>query len=79
LDAEDIVDIPKPDERSIMTYVAALYHVFSSSRKAEDAANKLSSVLDMLQESEKMKKDYEMKADEVPNFFQLFSLYLRGG
>jgi len=30
LDAKDIVDLPKPDERSIMTYVAAMYHVFAS-------------------------------------------------
>jgi hypothetical protein len=33
LDLEDIVDIAKPDERSIMTYVVQYYHYFSANRK----------------------------------------------
>lgn len=35
LDPNDIVDIAKPDERSIITYVSLYYHVFSQSQQGE--------------------------------------------
>ena len=34
LDAEDIHETVKPDERAIMTYVSSYYHAFSSSQEA---------------------------------------------
>lgn len=33
LDVNDMVDCIKPDERSVMTYVAAYYKAFASSNK----------------------------------------------
>jgi hypothetical protein len=30
LDVEDVCDIQKPDERSVMTYVAEYFHAFSA-------------------------------------------------
>lgn len=37
LDAEDIHETVKPDERAIMTYVSSYYHAFSSSQEARDS------------------------------------------
>ena len=38
LDVEDVCDIQKPDERSVMTYVAQYFHAFSElgKRKREE-------------------------------------------
>eukprot|EP01120_Amphizonella_sp_Union-15-10_P001175 TRINITY_DN1122_c0_g1_i3.p1 TRINITY_DN1122_c0_g1~~TRINITY_DN1122_c0_g1_i3.p1 ORF type:complete len:890 (-),score=244.97 TRINITY_DN1122_c0_g1_i3:53-2398(-) len=65
LDPEDIVSIPKPDERSIMTYVAALYHVFATSRKAETAAKNIANVLDFALEAEQLQADYSNRAQQL--------------
>merc|ERR1712003_545298 len=45
LDAEDLLRTDKPDERQIMTYVAAFYHAFAGDQKAETAANRILKVL----------------------------------
>ena len=37
LDVEDLCDTPKPDERSVITYVVQYYHVFAKSQKGEVA------------------------------------------
>lgn len=44
LDAEDIASMPRPDERSVMTYVAQLYNVFASMDKVEHAGRRLGKV-----------------------------------
>merc|ERR1712176_1598839 len=35
LDAEELVEMAKPDERAVMTYVSCYYHAFSGAQKAE--------------------------------------------
>ena len=32
----DLVEVAKPDERSIMTYVAAFYHAFAGDQKVSE-------------------------------------------
>ncbi|XP_053567911.1 alpha-actinin-2 [Bombina bombina] len=65
LDAEDIVNTAKPDERALMTYVSCFYHAFAGAEQAETAANRISKVLAVNQENEKMMEEYERLASEL--------------
>jgi len=61
LDAEDIVNTPKPDERSIMTYVAQLYQVFSSLDKVEIAGRRIGKLLEFARVIFDLQHDYERR------------------
>uniref|UniRef100_A0A8C9FSV0 Actinin alpha 4 n=1 Tax=Pavo cristatus TaxID=9049 RepID=A0A8C9FSV0_PAVCR len=65
LDAEDIVNTARPDEKAIMTYVSSFYHAFSGAQKAETAANRICKVLAVNQENEHLMEDYEKLASDV--------------
>ncbi|KAB1270763.1 Alpha-actinin-2 [Camelus dromedarius] len=65
LDAEDIVNTPKPDERAIMTYVSCFYHAFAGAEQAETAANRICKVLAVNQENERLMEEYERLASEL--------------
>ncbi|NP_001085098.1 actinin alpha 2 S homeolog [Xenopus laevis] len=65
LDAEDIVNTAKPDERAIMTYVSCFYHAFAGAEQAETAANRICKVLAVNQENERMMEEYERLASEL--------------
>ncbi|OCT79830.1 alpha-actinin-2 [Xenopus laevis] len=65
LDAEDIVNTAKPDERAIMTYVSCFYHAFAGAEQAETAANRICKVLAVNQENERMMEEYERLTSEL--------------
>eukprot|EP01137_Pigoraptor_chileana_P027912 Opistho-2@11139 len=70
LDAEDIVGTPKPDERSIMTQVAAYYHAFASSQKSEVAARRIGKILDFAQENDRLIEEYESLVSDLLAWIQ---------
>nr|XP_026692457.1 alpha-actinin-2 isoform X2 [Ciona intestinalis] len=76
LDAQDIFEMAKPDERSIMTYVAAFYHAFSGNDKAETAANRILKVLGLNQENERLMDEYERLASDLLEWIERMKPWL---
>ncbi|XP_038670305.1 alpha-actinin-2-like isoform X3 [Scyliorhinus canicula] len=70
LDAEDIVNTPKPDQRAIMTYVSCFYHAFAGAEQAEMAANRICKILAVNQDNEKAMGEYERLASELLQWIQ---------
>eukprot|EP01120_Amphizonella_sp_Union-15-10_P007473 TRINITY_DN2526_c0_g4_i1.p1 TRINITY_DN2526_c0_g4~~TRINITY_DN2526_c0_g4_i1.p1 ORF type:complete len:1557 (-),score=454.20 TRINITY_DN2526_c0_g4_i1:53-4657(-) len=65
LEVDDLVNIPKPDERSVMTYIAQFYHVFSSSRKQEVAGRRVGKLVDLASQLQKMRVDFDDRAKQL--------------
>eukprot|EP00124_Ichthyophonus_hoferi_P002835 Ihof_evm6s213 gene=Ihof_evmTU6s213 len=65
LDAEDMLETTRPDERSVMTYVAAYYHTFINMSKIQTAVRRLSTVLEMDREFHTLMSEYEGRCSDL--------------
>ncbi|KAI8788511.1 spectrin alpha chain, non-erythrocytic 1 [Biomphalaria glabrata] len=58
LDAED-VDVNRPDEKIIVTYVASYYHYFAKMKSEMTGGKRIAKIIGMMRDVQKMQDDYE--------------------
>ncbi|KXN81804.1 Alpha-actinin-like protein 1 [Leucoagaricus sp. SymC.cos] len=62
LEVEDLCDAARPDERSVMTYVASYFHAFSTMHQAETVARRVVKFAELMQSVWVSRNDYERRA-----------------
>lgn len=65
LDVEDVCDVAKPDERSLMTYIAYWFHAFSQMEKVENAGRRVEKFINNMQGAWEMQSAYERRMREL--------------
>ena len=65
LDVEDVCDVAKPDERSLMTYIAYYFHAFSQMEKVENAGRRVEKFVNNMQGAWEMQSAYERRVAEL--------------
>ncbi|TKA31104.1 hypothetical protein B0A50_02073 [Salinomyces thailandicus] len=61
LDVEDVCDVPKPDERSLMTYIAYWFHAFSQMERVENAGRRVEKFVSTMNGAWEMQNSYERR------------------
>lgn len=61
LDVEDVCDVAKPDERSLMTYIAYWFHAFSQMEKVENAGRRVEKFVSNMRGAWDMQSAYERR------------------
>jgi len=61
LDVEDVADVAKPDERSLMTYIAYWFHAFSQMEKVENAGRRVEKFVNNMQGAWEMQSTFERR------------------
>jgi len=61
LDVEDVCDVAKPDERSLMTYIAYWFHAFSQMDRVENAGRRVEKFVSNMNGAWEMQNSYEVR------------------
>jgi Ca2+-binding EF-hand superfamily protein len=61
LDVEDVCDVAKPDERSLMTYIAYWFHAFSQMERVENAGRRVEKFVTNMQGAWEMQNSFERR------------------
>ncbi|TFK73645.1 actinin-like protein [Pluteus cervinus] len=62
LEVEDLCDVSRPDERSVMTYVASFFHAFSTMDQAQTVSRRVEKFAELMQSVWVSRNDYERRA-----------------
>ena len=65
LDVEDVCDVAKPDERSLMTYIAYWFHAFSQMEKVENAGRRVEKFVQNMQGAWGMQNSFEQRMKDL--------------
>ncbi|CAL5872014.1 uncharacterized protein PFLUO_LOCUS6271 [Penicillium psychrofluorescens] len=65
LDVDDVCDVPRPDERSLMTYIAYWFHAFSQLEKVENAGRRVEKFVNNMHGAWEMENSYERRVKEL--------------
>jgi len=65
LDVEDLTDVARPDERSVMTYVSEFFHKFASQDQKEVAARRIQKFVLFTQNITRREHEYEKGANDL--------------
>ncbi|KGQ00724.1 hypothetical protein PAAG_12617 [Paracoccidioides lutzii Pb01] len=65
LDVEDVCDVAKPDERSLMTYIAYWFHAFSQLERVENAGRRVEKFVINMQGAWEMQNSFERRMKEL--------------
>jgi len=69
LEVADLCDSNRPDERSVMTYVAGYFHAFSSQDQAETVSRRLEKFADLMHSIWVSRNDYERRVRALLSAF----------
>ena len=61
LDVEDVCDVAKPDERSLMTYIAYWFHAFSQMERVENAGRRVEKFVANMNGAWTMQNSFEQR------------------
>ena len=65
LDVEDVCDVAKPDDRSLMTYIAYWFHAFSQMERVENAGRRVEKFVSNMQGAWEMQNSFERRMKEL--------------
>ncbi|KAL8854101.1 MAG: hypothetical protein Q9221_001021 [Calogaya cf. arnoldii] len=65
LDVDDVCDVAKPDERSLMTYIAYWFHAFSQMERVENAGRRVEKFVTNMQGAWAMQNAFEKRMTEL--------------
>ena len=70
LDVEDLVDVAKPDERSIVTQVSEYFHCFSAQDQVEVAGRRIAKWIALAKSHETLKQEFEHNVESLLNWIK---------